>query len=99
MDRYNVLIRPSSSPEDNLQSDGVLYTENICFTGKLERVSRSKAQEIARQNGAVVQNSLSKNTTILVYGEKSGSKLKKAQAMGIQLWTEDQFFEKIEVDP
>ena len=98
MDRYNVLIRASSSPEDNLQSDGVLYSENICFTGKLERVSRSKAQEIARQNGAVVQNSLSKNTTILVYGEKSGSKLKKAQAMGIQLWTEDQFFEKIEVD-
>ncbi len=97
MQRYSVLIRVNSSVEDNSQNDGLLCNENICFTGKLERVSRSRAQEIARQNGAVVHNSLSKSTTVLVHGNKSGSKLKRAQSMGIKLWTEDQFFEKIEV--
>ncbi|MEE2923273.1 MAG: NAD-dependent DNA ligase LigA [bacterium] len=95
--QYNVAIEDVSSKSNNLNNNGILSSESICFTGKLERFSRSKAQEIAKENGAIVQNSLSKSTTILVYGEKAGSKLKKAQGMGIQLWTEDEFFEKVEL--
>ena len=95
--QYNVAIVDVSSKSNNLNNNGILSSESICFTGKLERFSRSKAQEIAKENGAIVQNSLSKSTTILVYGEKAGSKLKKAQGMGIQLWTEDEFFEKVEL--
>ena len=96
MNEYNVTVEDVELSKDNLDNGGILSSESICFTGKLEKFPRSKAQEIAKQNGAVVHSSLSKSTTILVYGEKAGSKLKKAKSMGIQLWTEDQFLQKVE---
>ena len=96
MNEYNVTVEDVGLSKDNLDNGGILSSERICFTGKLEKFPRSKAQEIAKQNGAVVHSSLSKSTTILVYGEKAGSKLKKAKSMGIQLWTEDQFLQKVE---
>ena len=97
MSEYNVVVEDVKISEDDLNSGGILSSESICFTGKLEKFSRSKAQDIAKENGAVIQNSLTKSTTILVYGEKAGSKLKKAQGMGIQLWTEDEFLQKVQM--
>lgn len=94
--KYGLQIVQSEASDSNRNQVGILATESICFTGKLERMSRSRAQEIARQHGAVIHNTISKTTTILVYGDKAGSKLKKAEALGIHLLTEDEFFERLE---
>ncbi len=74
---------------------GKLSGERLCFTGSMERMPRSRAQELAREHGGEVQSSVSRSTSILVFGSKAGSKLKKAREMGIQLWNEDEFFQRI----
>ena len=55
-------------------------------------------EDIFSQNGLIVQSAVAKSTDYLVVGEKAGSKLKKAQELGINIISEDEleiFIEKI----
>ena len=55
-------------------------------------------EDIFSQNGLIVQSAVAKSTDFLVVGEKAGSKLKKAQELGINIISEDEleiFIEKI----
>lgn len=73
-------------------SDGPLAGKTILFTGTLLRMSRKEAQEKAAAAGAKNISAVSGNLDILVVGEKAGSKLKKAQALGtVTVYTEDEF--------
>lgn len=76
--------------------DAPLVGKTILFTGSLQKMGRKEAQELAAQNGAKNISAVSKNLDILVVGEKAGSKLKKAEALGtVQVMTEDAFLELI----
>jgi len=79
--------------EQSSNEGGALSGKTICFTGTLSQMSRSKAQEFARALGATVQTSVGKSTQILVYGEKAGSKLSKAQKLGVETLSEEEFFQ------
>jgi len=59
-----------------------LAGKTILFTGSLQTMGRKEAQEIAKKAGARVISAVSSKLNILVVGEKAGSKLKKAQAVG-----------------
>ena len=48
-------------------------------------------RDLAEKLGANVQSSISKNTDILIVGEKAGSKLKKAEELGVQIMSADEF--------
>lgn len=76
------------------QKEGVLTGKNICLTGSIS-IPRSKAKQLIIDNGGSVSDSISKNVNAVVFGEDAGSKLEKAKKLGIELWTEKQFFEKI----
>ncbi len=65
--------------------------KNVVITGSIEGFTRTSAKEAAERLGASVQSSVSKNTDILIVGEKSGSKLKKAQDLGIEIILADEF--------
>jgi DNA ligase (NAD+) len=54
-------------------------------------MSREEAREAARAAGAVVTDSVSKKTTLLVVGAEAGSKLKKAQELGVRIADETEF--------
>ena len=72
--------------------DAPLSGKSILFTGTLTTMGRKEAQERAAQAGARNVSSVSSKLDILVAGEKAGSKLKKAQALGtVQILSEEAF--------
>ena len=67
--------------------------EIVVLTGKLESMGRSEAGKILEAHGAKVTGSVSKKTTLVVAGEDSGSKLTKANELGIRVINEEEFLE------
>jgi DNA ligase (NAD+) len=68
----------------------------VIFTGTLETLGRAEAKARAERFGAKVGSSVSKNTDYLVVGADAGTKAAKAQALGVQTLTEQQFLEMTE---
>jgi len=63
----------------------------IVVTGKLVHYTRNTINTKIETLGAIAGSSISKNTDYLICGEKAGSKLDKAKALGITVLTEQQF--------
>ena len=66
------------------------------MTGALEKFTREEAQEMVEKRGGKASGSVSKKTTYVVAGEAAGSKLRKAQELGIPVLTEDEFLELLQ---
>ena len=68
-----------------------LTNSTYVITGTLSKMSRDEAKAKLREFGAKVTDTVSKNTTALIAGEKAGSKIKKAEKLGITIYTEEEF--------
>jgi DNA ligase (NAD+) len=68
-----------------------LVGQTWVVTGKLEAFSREEATELLKSLGASVAGSVSNKTTVLLAGPGAGSKLAKAQALGVEVINEDEF--------
>lgn len=66
------------------------------LTGALTKFTRSEAEEKIERLGGKASSSVSKKTSFVVAGENAGSKLEKANSLGIKVLTEDEFFEMLE---
>ncbi|MDP3993329.1 MAG: NAD-dependent DNA ligase LigA [bacterium] len=77
-------------------NSGLLAGKSIVFTGTLEMMTRSEAQQKARDLGADVNDSVSKNTDIVVVGANPGSKAEKAKQLGVKILSENEFADLIE---
>lgn len=65
--------------------------KTFVFTGTLPTLTREEGQEMVRERGGEIANSVSKKTDYVVAGEEAGSKLKKAQELGVKTLTEKEF--------
>ena len=69
--------------------------KSIVFTGALQRMTREEAQALVYKLGGNPSSSVSGNTSLVVAGEKAGSKLDKATSLGVPIVSEDEFLEMV----
>ncbi|XAM00416.1 NAD-dependent DNA ligase LigA [Phycisphaeraceae bacterium D3-23] len=75
---------------------GPFAGKTIVLTGTLEHYKRNDLKQILEDLGAKVSGSISKNTDLLIAGENAGSKLTKAQGLGVEVWDEAKLLDSIE---
>jgi DNA ligase (NAD+) len=75
--------------------EGPLSGETVVITGTLASMTRDEARQAARAAGATVTDAVSKKTTLLVVGAEAGSKLRKAQELGVSIVDEDAFRQRL----
>ena len=73
-----------------------LNGKSFVFTGTLTRLKRDEAEAMVKRLGGRASGSVSKQTSYVIAGENAGSKLTKAEELGISVLTEDEFLQMIE---
>ena len=82
--------------EDNSEiQDNRFENKTFVLTGTLKSFKRSEASEIIERFGGKTSSSVSKKTDYVLAGEEAGSKLDKANALGVRVITEEEFTEMI----
>lgn len=76
-------------------SDSIFSGKTVVLTGKLEVLSRNEAKEKIEALGGNVSGSVSKKTHLVIAGEDAGSKLTKAQELGIEVWDEEKLLAEL----
>jgi DNA ligase (NAD+) len=77
------------------ESDSIFAGKTVVLTGKLEVLSRNEAKEKIEALGGNVSGSVSKKTHLVIAGEDAGSKLTKAQELGIEVWDEEKLLAEL----
>ena len=80
-----------SSREENTE----FLDKTFVLTGSLSSITRDEASKIIEDLGGKVSSSVSKKTSVVVVGTDAGSKYDKAKELGITIWNEEEFLEKI----
>jgi DNA ligase (NAD+) len=78
------------APPEAVES-GAFQGRTVVLTGTLEKLTREQAKEEVERRGGRVSNSVSRKTDFVVAGEEAGSKLKKAQELGVKILNEATF--------
>lgn len=79
--------------KSDIVTDSLLSGKTIVLTGKMEEFSRKEAKELIESLGGTVTGSVSKKTDLVVAGADAGSKLEKAEKLGVEVWNETQLKE------
>ena len=89
-------VKVEKTEEDSALKSNKLEGLTFLFTGSLSRFSRDKAKELVEENGGKNISGVSAKLNYLVAGEKAGSKLTKAEKLGIPVISEDEFLGMID---
>ena len=81
--------------ETSLIQESIFNGKTVCVTGTLELMTRKEIKEYLARLGANVTGSVSKKTDYLICGKDAGSKLEKANQLGITVLSEEEFKEEV----
>jgi DNA ligase (NAD+) len=81
--------------EQEKAASALLQGKTFVFTGELTKMTREDAQNLVKANGGKVSGSVSAKTYAVVAGAEAGSKLNKAQELGVKILTEEEFISLI----
>lgn len=84
------------SQDTQIAAEGVMSGQTWVVTGKLESMSRDEAGSLIRRHGGQTAGSVSKKTDVLLAGPGAGSKLSKAESLGIRVIDEESFLALLE---
>ncbi|MGE8207721.1 NAD-dependent DNA ligase LigA [Heyndrickxia sp. NPDC080065] len=87
-----------SRPVEAQSISSSLAGKTVVLTGKLVKLTRNEAKEKLEALGANVTGSVSKKTDLVIAGEDAGSKLTKAQELGIEVWDEEKMLEEFNIN-
>ena len=90
----NDLISIGMNPQyevQKIEDDNIFNGKTIVLTGKLVELTRNEAKEYLEKLGAKVTGSVTTKTDLVLAGEKAGSKLVKAEQLGIKVISEEEF--------
>lgn len=91
LQKVGVVMTEAASAPPAGTAGGVLEGKTLVVTGTLLKYKRDEIEDIITKLGGRAASSVSKNTDFLVAGEKAGSKLDKAQELGVKVLSEDEF--------
>jgi len=77
------------------KKQGFFTDKSVVLTGSLQTLTRPVAVEMIRNQGGSIVSSVSQRTDYVVAGEKSGSKLTKAEELGVEVLSEEEFLKKV----
>jgi DNA ligase (NAD+) len=97
--RAGVDLSAPTSTVDLPEGEATLAGRSLVITGGLERFTRDEAQEAIEARGGKVTSSVSKKTSWVIVGESPGSKLVKAESLGVPTLDEDGFVQLLEHGP
>ena len=94
--KADVLLEiPGHQGPGSMTRDGVLSGMTVVITGSMESMTREKAEELVIDHGGKPASSVSKKTSFLVAGPGAGSKLTKAESLGVEVITESEFLVRL----
>ncbi|GIO17566.1 DNA ligase [Oceanobacillus oncorhynchi subsp. incaldanensis] len=82
--------------KSEIKTDSLFSGKTVVLTGKMEQYTRKEAKELIESLGGAVTGSVSKKTDVLIAGADAGSKLEKAEKLGIEVWSETELKEATE---
>jgi DNA ligase (NAD+) len=98
-DAINALLEAGVTPAaPRIVKTGTFAGKTVVLTGGLNGMSREQAKEEIERRGGKVSGSVSRKTDIVVAGEDAGSKLKKAQELGLRILDEQAFLQLLQSD-
>jgi DNA ligase (NAD+) len=95
LERYGVLTRMENGKEPQIVSRE-FSGKQFVLTGKLETLTRDEARALVEAHGGRVTSTVSKKTDYVIAGEDAGSKLEKAEALGLKIIDEAQLKEMLD---
>lgn len=81
--------------EEEIIQESMFTGKTVVLTGSLQQMTRNEAKELLESLGANVSGSVSKKTDLVIYGEAAGSKLTKAQSLGVAAMDEATFLQEV----